>query len=223
MRRIVILSLLIIVAISANSQSIKGGFIFGLNMSQVDGDEVAGYKKPGLNAGAVAILPIGDVWSISIETLLSQKGAYEKYPRSWDSVLTVDMLPYYNLRLNYVQVPFMVHYNDKDVITAGLGFAWSRLANGKEIEHGKLIDWESMGDVKRGPYDRDDLSVLIDLRFRLKGRTHFNFRYQYSMMSIREREYSTNTSNWTRKQYNNGLSFRLIYIINDKVLEKSKK
>lgn len=220
MKKVLIISLFIVSFFTVKSQSIKGGLIFGLNMSQVDGDEVAGYKKPGLNAGATAIIPFGDVWSVSIETLLSQQGAFEKYPRSWDSVLTIDMIPYYNLRLNYVQVPFLVHYNDKDIVTAGLGFAWSRLANGKEIEHGKLIDWEGFGSARRGPYDRNDLSALVDIRFRLKNRLHFNFRFQYSMFSIREREYFTNIDSWKRNQYNNNLSFRVIYIFNEKVPEK---
>jgi len=217
--------ILVFIAITytSSAQVIRGGLILGLNMSQVDGDEVAGYKKPGLNVGATAIIPFNYHWSVSIETLLSQQGSFERFPRSLDTVLTIDQLPYYNLRLNYVQVPFMVLYNDDDHITAGAGFAWSRLANGKEIEHGKLIDWDKLGDVRRGPYDRNDLSVLLDVRFRVYQKLHFNFRYQYSMFPIRERMFSNNIESWHRNQYNNLISFRLIYVFNDRVPEKSKK
>lgn len=200
-------------------QNIKGGIIFGGNMAQVDGDEVVGYKKIGFNVGACAILPLGERWSVSVETLFNQKGAYKKYPFNFDSTLTFDDIPYYNLRLNYLEVPVMVLFNDKDVVTGGLGFSWSRLVSGYEYEHGNLIPWTS----KRGPYDTDDLSFLIDVRFRMYWKLWFNFRYNYSMFAIRERIFTTPNETWSRKQYNNYLSFRVLYIVNDKVPPKKVK
>jgi hypothetical protein len=212
-------SFILLLSLGIFGQNIRGGLIVGGNLSQVDGDEVYGFYKSGWNVGATAIIPFENGWSIAIETLLSQKGAFKKYPISYDTVLTVDMLPYYNLRLNYLEIPVSVHYNDKDVVTAGAGFSYNRLTSGKEIEYGREIQWED----KRGPYDRGDFNVFADVRFRAWWKIWINFRYSYSLSYIRIRTYTTDFKTWDRKQYNNFLSFRMIYMINDKVPPKKKK
>ncbi len=219
MKNLVIFLVFFFPYVLLSGQNILGGLIVGGNMSQVDGDEVSGFYKPGWNVGATAILPFGKSWSIAIETLFNQKGAYKKYPLSYDTVLTYDMLPFYNLRLNYLDIPVSIHYNDKDVVTAGAGFSYNRLTSGKEIEYGRLVEWED----KRGPYDRDDFNIFVDIRFRGWWKLWINFRYSYSLNHIRIRTFTTDFKTWDRKQYNNFLSMRLIYIINDKVPPKKKK
>lgn len=194
------------------AQNILGGIILGCNQAQVDGDEVYGFYKPGLNAGATAIVPFGSNFSFFLETIFSQRGAYKKYPYSFDTTFTVSQLPYYNLRLNYLDIPFGVQYNDKDVITVGAGFTYGRLVSGKEVEHGRLVPWNS----KQGPYDKDDYNVFVDTRFRLYWKIWFHFRYSYSIDHIRIRTFTANNRTWVRYQYNNFLTFRLIYVINDK-------
>jgi len=191
------------------AQSIRGEFIAGFNLSQVDGDEVVGYRKPGFNGGVGAALPFGEHWFVSVETLFNQKGAYKKYPPNTNNL----NLPYYNLRLNYAEVPMMIHYNDKDQITAGLGFSYGRLVSMREVEHGVEIDWPS----GNGPYKTDDVNFLIDFRFRAFWKVHFNFRYAYSVAKIRTRIYDNGTSSWTRHQYNNLLTFRLVFVFNEKL------
>lgn len=217
-RALTILYILHLCIMHGYSQRIQGGLILGFNQSQVDGDEVYGFYKPGLNTGAIAIVPIGNNFFISLETIYSQRGAYKKYPYSFDSTLTPAQLPYYNLRLNYLDVPIGVQYNDKDVLVVGVGFTYGQLVSGSEIEHGKLVQWNS----KRGPYDKADYNVFVDTRFRLKWKIWFHFRYSYSIDYIRIRTFNVNNKQWIRYQYNNFLSFRLIYIINDKHA-KSKK
>jgi len=219
MRNSLIFILTLLLSLSISGQSIKGGLILGSNLSQVDGDEVYGFFKPGLNVGATAIIPLKNRWSIAIETLYSQKGAYKKYPINYDTVLTTDMLPYYNLRLNYLEVPISIHYNDRDVVTVGAGLSYNRLTSGREIEYGKRVKWSD----KRGPYDRDDINIFADVRFRVWWKLWFDFKYSYSLSYIRIRTYTTDIKTWDRKQYNNFLSFRMIYIINDQVPPKKKK
>ncbi len=204
------MALLMLFSFVAQSQSIKGELITGLNLSQVDGDEVVGYRKLGFNTGVGAILPIGGQWSISVETLFSQKGAYKKYPLEYNDSLG---LPYYNLRLNYAEVPIMLHYNDKNKLIFGLGFSYGRLVDMTEIEHGQDIGWASAN----GPYSIGDWNILLDLRFRMFWRLYFNFRYVYSMAPIRERTYTSGVNTWTRQQYNNMLTFRLLFVFNEEI------
>lgn len=208
---LLLLCLVSLCCLSGFAQRINGALIAGGNIAQVDGDEVFGYKKAGWNTGAAAMIPVGPNSHIQIETLFSQKGAYQKYsPQAGDTT------PYYNLRLNYLEVPVLFTYNDRDIVTAGAGFSWARLSNMTEIEHGKKIQWVD----KRGAYNRDDFQFVADLRFRLVHNLHFNGRYAYSLKPVRIRTYTNIAgSSWNRRQFNNLLTFRLVWIFNEKVPE----
>ncbi|MBI9037169.1 MAG: PorT family protein [Bacteroidales bacterium] len=215
--RIFILFLLIFffTADQGYSQRIKGALIAGFNATQVDGDEVVGYNKLGLNVGAAAIIPFKKKWSFSIENVFSQKGSHR-------GEIYIDSLSgSYTLRLNYVEVPVLVHFTDKEIITVGSGFSWGRLVGAKEWEHGQRTNTSA----KNGPYDKNEFSWLADLRFRIWKRLKFNLRFSYSLAKIRTRKYDNGYSTWERKQYNNALSFRLLYIFNERLSEKvsSKK
>ena len=109
----------------------------------------------------------------------------------------------------------MVHYTDKDIITAGVGFSYGRLVNVKEWEHGRLIETTTLNT---GPYDRTDFNILADIRFRIYKRFKFNIRYAYSLAKIRTRDFYDIFGDYvnTRKQYNNLITFRLIYVFNEK-------
>ena len=189
------------------SQKIKGALIFGTNICQVDGDEVYGFHKFGFNTGVSAIIPFGNnnQWDITLETLYNQKGAYQK-PK-FEPPETGE----YKLKLNYAEVPVLIHYTDKGIITVGGGFSWGKLVKAKEWEHGNKTETNI-----DGPYKSTDFNILADLRFRLYKKFHFNLRYAYSLIKIRQRTYSPPDVNpWTRKQYNNLVSFRIIYIFNE--------
>ncbi|MDZ7740439.1 MAG: porin family protein [Bacteroidota bacterium] len=203
-----LLLLLLFAGGSVFSQIFKGAVIGGFNLSQVDGDEVYGFKRIGLNAGAAVLVPLGDHWEISLENSFCQKGAYQKQ-QYIDSARS--LTGEYDLRLNYVEVPLLVHYRDKGGLTFGAGFSWGRLVGSREIEHGD----EDIAYSDSIPFNENDVSIIADFRFKIWKRLHANVRYSYSLADIRERTfYSLNgADSWIRKQYNNILTFRLIYII----------
>jgi hypothetical protein len=209
-----LLILLLNSSMVADAQVIKGAVIAGFNLSQVDGDEVYGFEKFGANVGAAAIIPFSDRWEVSVETLFSQKGSHQKPQR--DDSLSGEYL----LKLNYLDVPVMVHYNDKDIVVFGLGFSYGRLTNVEEYEHGNRVETTTLD----GPYSRDDINGIADIRFRIYQRLKFNVRYAYSLTKIRTREFTPpHVDPWTRKQYNNFWSFRLIYVINERQSERIRK
>lgn len=206
--------LLVVICMVNQSQGqiIKGFAAAGINMAQVDGDEAYGYKMPGFNAGLGIMIPFKKNFDVSLETTFSQKGANQKAQYlafRGDDTLTGA----YRLRLNYVEIPLMIHYTDKNFVTVGAGFSFGRLVGAEESEHGKLTSVTALD----GTYSKNDYSVLVDLKMRIKGRLWGNFRYQYSMQRIRERTYSslTGTESWNRSQFNNVLSLRLFYIFNE--------
>lgn len=213
--RITLAGILLVLGCSVHSQVIKGSLIGGFNLAQVDGDEVYGFKRPGFNVGVGAIVPINDQWSYSIETNFDQKGSYERWAPEYND--TIDF--YYKLRLNYVQIPMMVHYEDRQTITVGTGFSYGRLVTAKEWEYG-----QPTATNLSGPYSKNDFAWIVGLRFRLSGRLKFDFRYSYSIAPIRTRHYVTTAGQeWDRKQYNNVLTFRVIYVFNEKQSEEVRK
>jgi len=211
MRAIVTLIFFFFLPLFIFAQNIKGGIALGLNASQVDGDEVYGYHKYGLNIGPFAIIPVyKNLFSISLETLYNQKGSYQR-PQYNDSLSGE-----YKLILNYVDVPVLFRYTDKDVFTFGTGFSWGKLVDFKEWEHGRRVNW----NTPNGPYKTSDVNVLIDVQFKLFTGLSFDFRYAYSVAKLRTRTFLTGQ---IRKQYNNIISFRLVYVFKDKAMPKAEK
>ena len=210
--------LLFIAVISAHTgygQRIMGAAIVGLNATQVDGDEVYGYKNFGLNAGLSAIVPFNNKWSVSIENIYSEKGAHQrvKYLDSLDGS--------YDLRLNYLEVPVLLHFTDKEIVTFGAGMSWGRLVKVWEQRNGYEMPATTL---ESGIYRSSDLNLLLDIRFRVFERLRFNARYAYSMRPVATREIidsKTGRPN-IRDQYNGLFSFRLIYVFNERLSRESR-
>ena len=235
MKRIFTALLLIISLVPgghAFSQRIFGALSAGLNLSQVDGDEVYGFKRIGLNMGPSIIIPFGKdkKWSVTMELLFSQIGSHQKEQYLNDTIPDTTTSEYYDgykLHLTYVQVPVMVHFKDKNFIAAGVGFLYGQLVDAKE--------WEDYNDNRgmfrtsttlKSPYSMSDVEVVADLRIRLYQRLWFNFRYSYSIFPIRTRKFVNPIypdQVTTRKQYNNVLTFRLTYIFNEEIIKQAKK
>jgi hypothetical protein len=227
-----LLLLSLILAKQACSQRILGAVSAGINLTQVDGDEVYGFKKVGMNFGPSVIIPFGKnkKWSVTLELLFSQIGSNQKSEYApTDTIRKSDSLKFYDgyrLNLTYIQVPVMVHFTDKRFIAGGLGFLYGQLVGVSEYEDYN----DNQGFVRtetnlQGPYSRADFQALADLRVRLYRGLWFNIRYSYSLLPIREREFENpyyhNT--WWRKQYNNVIALRLVYIFNDILPDKFTK
>ena len=103
-----------------------------------------------------------------MELLYSQKGSYHK--GSTDST-------YYRLNLDYIDVPVMVHFTDKKIISAGLGFCYGQLIDHKESQ---LFIVTPNGSFL--PYD---LSAIGEVSLRVWNGLWVNVRYQYTMFSLR--------------------------------------
>ena len=221
--KIIVATLFVLVGISNSliGQIIKGEALLGLNLSHVEGDEVAGFKKVGLNIGAGVLVPFKKNWDVSMEVNYNQKGAREPDQYNDTDSLGNVTTGAYKLRLNYVEVPILIHYTDKEFLTIGAGFSWGRLVGAQEWEHGNIVPTTTLNsDV----YNKNDFSYIIDLRIKVKGPLKFSVRYQASMMKIRTREFENvyTGDKWTRDQYNKALTFRLIYVFNETQSKQNK-
>jgi hypothetical protein len=217
-RKIILLIALIAVFFPkvGNAQRIMGAVIFGGNATQVDGDEVFGYHKFGVNAGLAAIVPFGDNWSVSVENVFSQKGAHQRklYLDSLDGS--------YDLKLNYLDVPVLIQYTDKDIVTFGAGMSWGRLVGISEQRNGYGMPGTTL---ESGIYRSSDLNVLLDVKFRVIDRLRLNVRYAYSVRPIATREVidsKTGKPN-IRDQYNGMFTFRIYYVFNEKLSRQNRR
>jgi hypothetical protein len=213
------------------SQHILGAISAGINLTQVDGDEVYGYNKVGLTIGPSVIIPFGKNkrWSVTLELLYSQLGSRQKNVNATvDTVFSTQQKNYdgYRLSLNYVQIPVIIHYTDKRFIAGGVGFSYGQLVSVTEYEN---YD-DTRGFVRttttlQGPYDRSDFEALAEARVRLYQGFWFDVRYSYTVFPIRTREFENKYfyNMFIRKQYNNVITIRLVYIFKDILPDKYKK
>jgi len=205
------LLLMILLASSEGfGQRIRGTVIAGGNLSQVEGDELKGWSQAGLVGGVGAIIPFGknNNWGVNLETLFNQKGSFQKKRFESDS-LTDE----YRLRLNYFEVPVYVSYTDKDMLSFGLGGYWGRLVSAREQEHsGKQEPY-----IDTVAFDNNDWGFLVDVRVRIWKPLHIGVRYSQSLVPIRERYFPPRygQEGFTRKQTNQVISLRLVYIFNE--------
>lgn len=219
MKRIytILIACALLLALNNNTEAqiVKGEAFLGMNLSQVDGDQAYGYKRAGLHGGLGAIVPIYKQGNFDIEFALevafNQRGAHQRQQYFGDSVTGA-----YDLYLNYLEVPVLFYFNDKQIASLGLGFSYGRLVGLKEYEHGHLTDvnLSYTGDDK---YNLNDFCLLADVKLRVYERLKFGVRFQYSMKSIRTRQFYliNGEPGDLRQQYNNCITARLIYVFNE--------
>lgn len=241
MRKTILLILILFLINSSYSQRFIGSVIAGMNLSQVDGDEIYGFHKAGFTGGASVMLPLDAKfrWFATVELLYTQKGSYRSAHRANALLSDTNYLEFlnedfsvpfndkikYKLNLDYVEVPIVFHYEDfRTGWALGAGVAWGRLVYAKEIENG----WTTTTNVRSKTYSTNDWSVLADLKIKIWKGLKLNVRYQYSFVPLRTREYFTrdNAGNIekqeTRKQYHNTITLRLIYSFNEKYIKNNE-
>ena len=217
MMRLKLLLLLITTAffgLSLQAQIIQGELIGGVNFSKVEGDRVNNgmfkFNKPGVNLGLGAIVPLGHNFSTSFEILFTQKGAYKRYG-DYDSAQ-----PMYLTRLNYAEIPVLIHYTDKGKYTFGLGASYSRLVGAKWVVNGRTIG----NSINDGYYARNNFDWIADFRFRIYKQLKLNIRYAYSLTSIWSgtEDQLLETIGGEKQdmnQRNSMITFRIIWVFNE--------
>lgn len=180
-----------------------GGPVIGVNLDQVDGDQFAGYNKVGLNVGGIMYITLANRAALSLEILYSQKGsrAAAAQPVAPGVIITD-----YGITLNYAEVPVMINIFDKHKSHASLGVSYARLGTSKEsITTNPPITY----DPNAYPFKKTDFDLLIGGSIHIWKGLFVNARFQYSLMSIRDK---IPQSYAKAEQYNNVWAIRLMYL-----------
>lgn len=181
-----------------------GGLVTGLNLTQIDGDNFAGYSRKGLNAGGIVYFKMDEHIAASIEVLFSQKGSVSKQPQLLAAGYYINK---YGVDLNYAEVPVMINYYDDHKNHFGGGLSYSRLATSNEYITTTPPPTTPF-DQAQYPFKKGDLELILGGDLHLYKGFFLNLRFQYSLLSIRN-----TVPNITRgAQFNNMWTIRMMYL-----------
>lgn len=187
MVRLLFSSLFITAALCSFSQErVKPKIIAGLMGAQIDGDQLAGYNKPGLVLGGAMELPLGKRIGTQLEMMYCQKGA-----RS-----TSQSLYYSVVRLSYIDISGAVNIYLGSRWVLQPGFSYAVLFRARADAALGFVDVKDI-------FNSSDKCFLVGAEFKLAPKTNLNLRYGYSLATIRP------DANW----YNNTLSFTLRFLL----------
>ncbi len=181
-------------------------FSLGLVGNQIDGDNQSGYNKVGPNGGIYINRAFSEKNEFEFGLTYIQKGARKNIdPEKGD-------YNFYKLRLNYVEVPFLLKHNIKKY-KLEIGASAAYLFKSYE---------ESNAGVLNIPFRKLDISYNIGLNLKLNENWIAGTRISYSIIPIRTLTvanfYYNNFMSRVLKPgfYTNNLCLSLNYIINKK-------
>ncbi|MBW7847029.1 MAG: PorT family protein [Bacteroidales bacterium] len=201
MRAKLIFFVFFLLPIVSMAQLFTGGLKAGLVVSQVAGDRFSGFNKAGFNAGFWGAWHIVPGFSMQMDLAYIQKGSAQQASESRSDI------PQYLLRLNYVEMPIVAHYQwEKWAIEAGISFDFL-------VGHKETIDFLSndQGQVWR----KMNPASVLGVQYQLTDHWAINLRSLNSILSIRKNSVPHNVRRYSRHYgaYNDALSFGMIYKI----------
>lgn len=154
----------------ACTQTFRASLLAGVNLSQIDGDDLLGFHQPGWNGGLRVVAVLSPRWRVGPELLFSQQGA--KRNRNSLNISDFD-----RFRLNTVELPLMLYYKDWR-LNAEAGGSYQR-----------LIDYRITDDRGEDITDslplRDDLFALhLGVTVYLTEHLGLNFRWSKHLTDL---------------------------------------
>lgn len=181
--------------------------VLGLTACQVHGDSYDGYNKLGFSAGVMANAFFSEKKSADIGIVFIQKGArHNQNPEKNDYT-------FYNLNLNYVEVPFyFIYAPNKFYISLGASVGY--LFSYNESNHiGNITGYS--------PFRRMEYSLNSGLGMNITKKISTEIRANNSFITIRPYGVGANVfynnfiARWFNKgHYNNILEILFFYKIN---------
>jgi hypothetical protein len=197
----------------------KALFIAGLNLSQIDGDEQAGYVQPGAHLGIGTMVKFHKNLSVSAEILYGMKGAYKR--------LNANESPQYMFRQNwdYIQVPLMFNVHDKKLVMASVGLSLNYLIRNKLRYEaydlaGNISDsLSNYGKAVLGIEPKKfDLGGVVAFQFLIKKVFGIGARFEYSLIGLKPALNNTKI----KQMHNNSITIRFMYILDPVSLKKKQ-
>ncbi len=190
--------ILLATATADAQQRFKAGVLFGLNASQIYGDDIGGYNKLGLQGGLRGITVLDEKKEVAVELLYSQRGSYQK-----DSPFGGPL----KIGLQYVEIPVVFTY--KDWLDEETGFYKIQASGG--LSFGRLLKASAEGskfDDITDEFQRNDISVTIGAEYFTRENFAFGLRWSRSL----NRLYNNKKDPGRNSLVGYFLSFRSLYV-----------
>jgi hypothetical protein len=178
------------------AQTFTGMLVAGVNLSQIDGDKLAGFNKPGLTGGVRVSARLTDRWHLSTEMLYSPQGANQV---ARDDISS----PYSKIRLNLVEAPVMIHFNDWK-IQAGAGLSYGRIIN-TEVIGATGEDLTALED-----YRTDIVSIVFGGTYYFSEKMGFNINWSRHLTNLKKKQENEEKATFF---VGRTLALRLYYIL----------
>ncbi|MDD2196947.1 MAG: porin family protein [Bacteroidales bacterium] len=186
----------------AVSQNFTGGVLGGMAMTQVDGDGLGGYDRAGVIAGVWVSRSFSRTISVRTELKFIQKGSYRRFTDGAGGTTGE-----YNLRLNYLEMPFLLEYHfwDNIIPFAGIsaGYLWKSIEKNDGYEN-------PIDDNTR--FKKAELAAHAGVEYMLNSSFSLCATFSYSVLPVRRHTgdvyYLWNLS---FGQYNNVIQLYLRY------------
>lgn len=170
----------------------------GFTASQVQGDGLAGFDKPGLTAGFGVRARLNKTWGLGFELAYVQKGSRKVQDPDNDDHT------YYRMSLHYAEVPILLSYNqNKLTVFAGPTIGYL-LASSEETSSGI--------NPVQNPFKKIEVGVAGGVAYGLSKHLGVSMRIQESVLSIRDTpRYAKGFLGRFSGQYNTLLNLVFIY------------
>jgi hypothetical protein len=155
---------------SAFGQKFNLEIATGASLSQISGDGTSGFRQIGMNAGAYLFYDWKEDWKLNTGLLFHQKGARK--------FITAESITTYNLRTNYIDVPFTINYLFKE-FQFNIGPSFNFLINYKEHTNFGEVDTDRQ-------FDRFELSINGGVAYSFRENWNVFLVYQNSLLPVRE-------------------------------------
>ncbi|MDF1698002.1 MAG: porin family protein [Saprospiraceae bacterium] len=159
----------------ADAQRFKGSAVFGLNLCQIDGDEIAGFSKLGLTGGFKLAYPLQDNIDLNIEMLYSQRGSTTGFG-------------FGSMGENYTDLQFIslpVYFNIKDWFMEEEDYHKVKAHGG--LSYGYLFAVDSSNGALSNDintYNRHNISYLLGVDYAFNSKLGLTVRYTRAFNSL---------------------------------------
>ena len=182
-----VMALLLLLCVkNISAQRFGAGAVLGVNMSQIAGDQMAGFDKFAFTGGLRGTANLVDKLDLNVEFLYSVRG-------SRPGIFNPSVDPDINVTLNYLELPVYVTYNDwydeeKGFYKAYLlgGFSYGRLLSATTSDNHN--DGDDDLDALVPFFSENDFSWMLGFGFRLSKRFGIQFRYTSSINLLLDAE-----------------------------------
>ncbi len=204
-----LLALLLMISLTSKAQFFGGGLLGGFDVSQVDGDGIGGYNKPGIIAGGYVDYTFTPKITGVLELKYIQKG------RVRNADINNEDTEYFKMALDYIQLPVILNYDFGKGFKGEIGIGMAYLFNSRFYDYAGKVPNKEMGYE----FNSFELSSTLGVRYEISEKWFVTARWSMSFLpagNILSNDYETpsyiNPFQAAGDQYNRTLEFTLGYV-----------